>query len=147
MPSTTSLESLSEVMFGVERWWNGTLSNALFDADVANLDGWRVLGALRSGDGLTMSELSAGMAIAPPTLTRIVDKLVDGGFVLRRVDAMDRRRVLVYLSARGKTKVRKLIRHEGWVKSTLVEEFGEEAAVALVRGLSRLAQLSVPAVR
>ncbi len=112
MPTTTSMDSVSEVLFRVGRWWTEAFSTGLLDADVSSVEGWRVLGVLRGGDGFTMSDIAAAMSVAPPTLTRIVDKLVDGGFVLRRVDAMDRRRVLVYLSAKGKTKVRKLTRQE-----------------------------------
>ena len=97
MPTTTSMDSVSEVLFRVGRWWSEALSSGLLDNEVSNIEGWRVLGVLRGGDGFTMSDIAAAMSVAPPTLTRIVDKLVDGGFVVRRVDAMDRRRVLVYL--------------------------------------------------
>lgn len=147
MPTTTSAAGLSEVLFSVGRWWNDALSRGLVDDDVTGIDGWRVIGALRSGEGATMSEISSVLAIAPPTLTRIVDKLVDGGFVLRRIDPMDRRRVLIYLSARGKAKLRKLIRQEALIKSTLIDEFGEDAAVQLVLSLARLADLSAPGGR
>jgi DNA-binding MarR family transcriptional regulator len=57
---------------------------------------------------------------------------------------MDRRRVLVYLSSKGKTKVRKLARQEASVKAALVDEFGEDTAVHLVRTLARVAELPVP---
>ena len=90
-----------------------------------------------------MSDISAAMGIPPPTLTRIVDKLVEGGFVLRRVDATDRRRVLIYLSVRGKTKVRRLARQEAQVKALLVEEFGEDTAILLIRTLARVGELPV----
>lgn len=99
---------------------------------------------LRGGDGFTMSDIAAAMSVAPPTLTRIVDKLVDGGFVVRRVDAMDRRRVLVYLSSKGKTKVRKLARQESSLKAALADEFGEDTAVRLLHTLARVAELPVP---
>ncbi|MBI3213523.1 MAG: winged helix-turn-helix transcriptional regulator [Mycobacterium sp.] len=144
MPSTTDLDSgsgLTEVFFAAGRWWTDALCSGLIDSDVNTLEGWRVLGALRSGDGYTMSDISAAMAIPPPTLTRIVDKLVDGGFVLRRVDAADRRRVLIYLSARGKTKARKINRQEALLKSTLIAELGEDTAVGLIRTLSRIGDL------
>lgn len=144
MPTTTSPDSVSEVLFRVGRWWAEALSSGLLDNEVGSIEGWRVLGVLRGGDGFTMSDMAAAMSVPPPTLTRIVDKLVDGGFVIRRVDAMDRRRVLVYLSAKGKTKVRKLARQEAAVKTALVDEFGEETAVHLVRTLARVAELPVP---
>ncbi|CAN5198930.1 hypothetical protein BH09ACT8_BH09ACT8_28060 [soil metagenome] len=135
MTSSTGLESgvgVSEVFFRAGRWWTDALCTGLLDSDVSTLEGWRVLGALRDGDGYTMSEIAAAMAIPPPTLTRIVDKLVDGGFVLRRIDATDRRRVLIYLSARGKTKVRKLTKQEGLIKAALSAELGEDTATQLL---------------
>ncbi len=144
MPISTSVESVSEVFFRIGRWWTESLSQGLLDSEVSTIEGWRVLGALRGGEGFTMSEMSTAMAIPPPTLTRIVDKLVDGGFVLRRVDATDRRRVLIYLSARGKSKVRRLARQEAAMKATLAEEFGEDNAVQLIRTLARASELPVP---
>ncbi|MGN7777946.1 MarR family winged helix-turn-helix transcriptional regulator [Mycolicibacterium sp. 22603] len=147
VPTTTGLDSVSEVLFRAGRWWSDALSSGLLDADITGIDGWRVLGSLRSGDGFTMSDIALALTIPPPSLTRIVDKLVDGGFVVRRVDAMDRRRVLIYLSARGKTKVRKLVRQEGLVKSALIDEFGEDTAVHLIRTLARVSDLSMPAAR
>jgi MarR family transcriptional regulator, organic hydroperoxide resistance regulator len=142
-----STDSITEVLFGVGRWWNEAVSAGLLDKDVTSIDGWRVLGALRNGDGYPMSEMSAAMSIPPPSLTRIVDRLVDGGLVVRRVDPMDRRRVLIYLSARGKAKVRKLSRQEGSVRAALIDEFGEDTATDLVRALARLTELPVPGTR
>jgi DNA-binding MarR family transcriptional regulator len=57
---------------------------------------------------------------------------------------MDRRRVLVYLSSKGKTKVRKLARQEASLKTALADEFGEDTAAALLRTLARVAELPVP---
>ncbi|WP_236949990.1 MarR family winged helix-turn-helix transcriptional regulator [Mycobacterium sp. MS1601] len=135
---------MSEVFFRINRWWTDALSQGLLDNEVSTIEGWRVLGALRGGDGFTMTEMSTAMAIPPPTLTRIVDKLVDGGFVLRRVDATDRRRVLTYLSARGKSKVRKLAKQEAGLKSALIDEFGEDTAIHLIRTLARASELPIP---
>lgn len=141
MPTSTSLESTSEVFFRAGRWWTESLSEGLLDADVNSIEGWRVLGALRSGDGFTMSDISSAMAIPPPTLTRLVDRLVDAGFVLRRIDATDRRRVLIYLSARGKTKVRRLAKREAHLKAALIDELGEDTAVQLIGTLARIGEL------
>lgn len=141
MPTSTSLESTSEVFFRAGRWWTESLSDGLLDADVNSIEGWRVLGALRSGDGFTMSDIASAMAIPPPTLTRLVDRLVDAGFVLRRIDATDRRRVLIYLSARGKTKVRKLAKREAHLKAALIDELGEDAAVQFISTLARIGEV------
>ncbi len=143
MLTSTGPESVSEVFFRAGRWWTEALSAGLLDEEIPTLEGWRVLGALRSGDGFTMSGISAAMAIPAPTLTRIVDKLVDRGFVIRRVDATDRRRVLIYLSSRGKTKVRRLVKREAAIKAALTAEFNEETAIHLIRTLARVGELPV----
>jgi len=137
-----SFDSVSEVFFRAERRWTDILCRGLLDDDVGSIEGWRVLGVLRAGDGLTMSDISTAMSVPPPTLTRIVDKLVDGGWVLRRVDAADRRRVLIHLSARGKAKVRKLVRQEAALKARLVDELGDDAAVGFLRALARVGDLT-----
>lgn len=138
MSTVESIESVSEAFFRAGQWWVESLTRALADEEVPSAEGWRILGMLRNGEGLTMSEISAVMSVPPPTLTRLVDKLVDSGLVLRRVDPMDRRRVLVYLTSRGKAKVRKLAKREAVVKTHLAEQFGEDSAATLVRCLSRL---------
>ncbi|MCV7345013.1 MarR family transcriptional regulator [Mycobacterium sp. ENV421] len=141
LTSTSNLDSIAEVFVRAERRWTDALCNGLLDADVNTIEGWRVLGALRTGDGFTMSDISAAMSIPPPTLTRIVDKLVDSGLVLRRVDAADRRRVLVHLSARGKAKVRKLTKQEAGLKAVLVDELGEDNAAQFIQTLARVGDL------
>jgi DNA-binding MarR family transcriptional regulator len=88
-----------------------------------------------------MSDIASAMAIPPPTLTRLVDRLVDAGFVLRRIDATDRRRVLIYLSARGKSKVRRLAKREAHLKAALIDELGEDTASQFISTLARIGEL------
>jgi DNA-binding MarR family transcriptional regulator len=52
-------------------------------------------GSLRPGD------LAEAMAIAKPTLSRLLEALTAGGWIVREVDPDDRRASLVGLSARG----------------------------------------------
>lgn len=66
------------------------------------LDAWRVLDLLADGTGHPMSEIAAHAMVPAPTLTKIVDRLVDRGLVYRRPDDTDRRRVLVLLADRGR---------------------------------------------
>jgi DNA-binding MarR family transcriptional regulator len=69
--------------------------------DALGIDHWLTLEALAGGDGLTMADLQSATLTPGPTLTRVVDKLVTHGVAYREVDALDRRKVRVYLSARG----------------------------------------------
>ncbi|WP_106096896.1 MarR family winged helix-turn-helix transcriptional regulator [Pseudonocardia dioxanivorans] len=65
------------------------------------VDQWRVLDVLADGQGHAQSELAATIVVPGPTLTKIVDKLVDMALVYRIVDERDRRRVLAFLSEKG----------------------------------------------
>lgn len=72
------------------------------------VDQWRVMRALADGEGATMGKLAEHLLIAQPTLTRLMDGLVDAGLVYRRQSTPDRRRVVVYLSRRGRQKLETL---------------------------------------
>jgi DNA-binding MarR family transcriptional regulator len=50
-----------------------------------------------------MTDLAQATLITGPTLTRTVDRLVSRGLMYRTADVQDRRRVLVNLTARGRT--------------------------------------------
>src|SRR5699024_5794326 len=58
--------------------------------------------------GSTMADVAAGASLNGSTLTRVVDRLVSSALVYRGADPSDRRRILVYLSARGRRSVRGL---------------------------------------
>ena len=62
-----------------------------------------VLGCLfRNGDA-TVGELAAHERIQPPSMTRIVNALEEGGYVSRRAHETDGRQVVVALSDQGRT--------------------------------------------
>lgn len=63
---------------------------------------WRVLDLLADGQGHAMREIATHAMVPAPTLTKIVDRLIDSALVYRRPDDTDRRRVLVFLSDRGR---------------------------------------------
>ncbi|MCR1785457.1 MarR family transcriptional regulator [Nocardioides carbamazepini] len=64
---------------------------------------WLVLTALHARpDGQTMTDLAQAVGLPAPTLTRSVDRLVDHALVHRALDGLDRRRVLVQLTDRGR---------------------------------------------
>ncbi|MGK5532385.1 MarR family winged helix-turn-helix transcriptional regulator [Streptomyces sp. URMC 129] len=66
-----------------------------------SVDAWRVMSLLADGEGHGMTAIAECVLLPPPTLTRLVDQLVDDGVVHRRVDPLDRRRILAYLTPRG----------------------------------------------
>jgi DNA-binding MarR family transcriptional regulator len=72
---------------------------------------WRVLGTLADGDGdgVTIGELAAKVLCKQPTLTKLIDRMVEQGLVTKRDDAADRRRTLVFETARARKLSRPLI--------------------------------------
>src|SRR5688500_7059066 len=79
----------------------------LGDAELT-LDQWRVLRTLTERGPLSMTDLSGLTRITGPTVTRVVDRLVERSLLYRNVDPADRRRVLVHTGERGQRLCRSL---------------------------------------
>ena len=80
---------------------NERLSGAL-EAEGLTLGQWWVLALLSDGAGHQMSQAADHAMLPAPTLTKAVDQLVAANLVYRRADRHDRRRVLIYLTPRGR---------------------------------------------
>ena len=64
-------------------------------------DHWRVLRHLSDGTGHSMGEIAERQGINPPTLTKLIDRMVGMSMVQRAADPEDSRRVLVYATDAG----------------------------------------------
>jgi DNA-binding MarR family transcriptional regulator len=53
----------------------------------------------------SLGQLGADLVLAPPSMTRLVDRLEERGLIARSRDAEDRRKVLVTLTAEGRRLV------------------------------------------
>jgi DNA-binding MarR family transcriptional regulator len=89
-----------------------------------------VLGCLfRRGDA-TVGELAAQERIQPPSMTRIVNSLVEGGYVSRRAHATDGRQVVVVLSDQGRTTLlADRVRRDAWLARRLHDLTADEREV------------------
>src|SRR5438445_13475631 len=67
-----------------------------------SIEQWRVLALLADGRGHPMTELAEFALLPAPTATKLADRMVADTLVYRRADPADRRRVLVYLTERGR---------------------------------------------
>jgi MarR family transcriptional regulator, organic hydroperoxide resistance regulator len=67
--------------------------------------------------------------VPAPTLTKIVDRLVDRALVYRRADDADRRRVLVFLSDHGRAEHARLAPAVATVGESLTAELGTDAGL------------------
>ena len=102
MASRTDAGLASELRLSVMRL-RRRLSNERHPDNPLSMGAMAVLGCLfRNGD-LTVGELAACERIQPPSMTRIVNALEDGGYVTRRAHETDGRQVVVALSEQGRT--------------------------------------------
>ncbi|GAA2371843.1 MarR family winged helix-turn-helix transcriptional regulator [Streptomyces carpaticus] len=102
-----SVDDLATLLTRAERLAARRLRTAL-EGTGCTVDAWRVLSLLADGEGHGMTAIAERVLLPPPTLTRLVDQLVDDGWVHRRVDPLDRRRVLAALTPRGLDHWRRL---------------------------------------
>ena len=59
---------------------------------------WAVLARVERSEGLKQCELAEVLDLQPITLTRLIDRLCDGGLIERRSDPDDRRAKRLYLT-------------------------------------------------
>jgi DNA-binding MarR family transcriptional regulator len=100
----------------------------------ATVEEWRVLSFLSDDAGHTMTEIAEFALLQAPTLTKVVDRMVSANLVLRRPDQVDRRRVLVFPSERGRQLVRQWTAQVRGELNELVSVVGQEE-LALLRAL------------
>ncbi|MET7574300.1 helix-turn-helix domain-containing protein [Streptomyces sp. NPDC005492] len=139
--TTTPATAVSDLDFArmltlVERSVVTRLGEAL-KAEGATLEEWRVLSFLGDGAGHAMTEIAEFALLSPPTLTKVVDRMVSLNLVLRRVDDEDRRRVLVFASERGTEALSRwtaVVEHE---QQSIVTALGGEEAALLAALLRR----------
>jgi 3-hydroxy-9,10-secoandrosta-1,3,5(10)-triene-9,17-dione monooxygenase reductase component len=90
-----------------------SLASAEFHAELARLGVpvpmWRILAILSGSEGHPVGEIAARALLKQPTVTKIVDRLQDLGYVVRKPGVGDRRRVLVEITPSGEELVASLI--------------------------------------
>src|SRR3984885_15790572 len=66
------------------------------------IEQFRIINALASSNGRSMRDLASIVLVDPSLLTKIVDRMVIESLVYRAVAPDDRRRILIFLAAKGK---------------------------------------------
>lgn len=78
------------------------------------LEAWRVMETLDEIPAVTMSELATLVLMNPPTLTKLVDRMVSDGLVQRQIGKHDHRQVNLLLTDLG---LKRMLQIRGEVKS------------------------------
>lgn len=88
--------------------------------------------------GVTVSELSAMLEVASPTVTPLVRSLEERGMVLRYNDKEDRRAVRVKLTEPGIAQVKEIAKIRSAQIQGLVDYLGEEKSQQLIELLEQV---------
>lgn len=148
--SATAHDQLLEEAFQL---WGRTMVRT----DPSRLESWaglgltltqlRVLFILRDNPNLTAGALAEGLAVTPPTLTRIMDRLVRHDLVRRLVDDEDRRCVCHSLTERGLETVEEIARTGRAFLYDVLRRLSREQLERLVAGLRDLLEATEAAQR
>ena len=76
----------------------GQLAAERIGVNATDLNCLNIVALGRPGDPLTAGELARQTGLTPASITGVLDRLEDGGFVRRERDPKDRRRVIVNLN-------------------------------------------------
>jgi MarR family transcriptional regulator, transcriptional regulator for hemolysin len=82
---------------------------------------WAVLAKVERFEGLKQSELAEQMEMQPITLTRLIDRLCDNGWIERRSDDSDRRVNRLYLRKAARPLLGKLSGLRSEITATALE--------------------------
>ncbi len=109
-----------------------SLERAAGECDVT-LAQYRVLGLIAAGDERS-SLLAERLAVAKPTITAVVDGLVERGFVERTSVAGDRRSIRLSLTKAGQLALRAVERSMAEVLDRIFGETNDRAALVHALG-------------
>jgi len=101
----------------------------------------KVLLTLIGSDGVSLNELAALMIIKQPTLSRIVETMVDASWLERKVVAQDRRVISIRLTKSGLKQAQPLLLHARKMDTLIQKNLGITASDHLKELLSQLIEI------
>lgn len=101
---------------------------------------WRVLAILHDSEPLTVSQLAHEVLAKQPTVTKLVQRMAEQGWLALRSDAHDQRCTLVAATAAGKRIVKPLVDEARQHESRMLRTLAATEKIALRKLLEKLAQ-------
>ena len=103
---------------------------------------WRVLATLHDSEPLTVSQLAHEVLSKQPTVTKLVQRMNDQGWVKLQADPADQRRTLVAVTASGRRLVKPLIDKARAHESALLSTLAASEQAALKKLLVKIASVA-----
>jgi DNA-binding MarR family transcriptional regulator len=107
MPEVKIADQLAYIVASANRRLEEELQESLRPAGVP-IEQLRILEVLDRAGPCPMGQLADHALVEPPTLTKIIDRMVSESLVFRAPDPDDRRRVLILLAPAGKAVYKRL---------------------------------------
>ncbi|MDE4174642.1 MarR family winged helix-turn-helix transcriptional regulator [Phaeobacter sp. PT47_59] len=104
------------------------------------IEAWRILETLEADQRLTMGQLAEVVLMNPPTLTKLVDRMVSDGLVHRQVAQADHRQINVLPTALGKKRmlqIRQEVKEQDAEFQSLLGKDEADKLIELLRGVSQ----------
>jgi len=99
---------------------------------------YNVLRIIHGGGPMGPAEIARRLLVSPPVVTRLAAGLVDAGLVARERDPVDRRAVLLSLTAAGRRRAAAMRRDLLAAAAELIEPLPEERRAAVASALEEL---------
>jgi DNA-binding MarR family transcriptional regulator len=101
---------------------------------------WRVLATLHDSEPLTVSQLANEILSKQPTVTKLVQRMADQGWVALTADPADQRRTLVSATAAGRRLVKPLVEAAKQHEARILRALGATEKAALRKLLEKITQ-------
>ena len=105
--SASAMQRLAQLLSQAERGVTRQLGRVLEEED-CTVEQWRTLVLLADGVSHPMSDIAEFALLSPPTLTRLIDRMVADNLAYRKGDPRDRRRMLIHITPRGRALQKRL---------------------------------------
>lgn len=137
MATNQTAERLADLTFSLlarcqekEAWL--AEEHGLFQAE------FKCLRLFGTNENLNNKEIAKRMNLSPSRLTRIIDGLVQRGYMQREINQKDRRNMSVFLSRRGKILTNKLNKAFVGIHSEILEDINVSQHESLITAMEHL---------
>lgn len=142
-PGITVESFLSYSLASAHRHVQTDLNSKLRSLGV-QIETWRVLQFLRSDKRYTMTELANVVLMNPPTLTKLIDRMVSDGLVQRQFAEEDKRCVQLALTDLGVTLCDEVLAHVSAQNDKIMSALGQETVQKLQDILHEVTDVLAP---
>ena len=112
--------------------------HAVVQANGLSLMEWRVMASLSGKTSLSVGELADIVLAKQPTVTKLLGRMEEAGWVVRCDSALDKRQSLVSLTPNGQQKVNPLIAQAQLHERQVIAQTGEAETAQLKAVLEQM---------